>query len=95
MTSSRLVFRVHVIQRMAQRKIASAEIRAVLATGETIEEYPHETPYPSRLVLGWSGSRPLHVVVAENPGEAETIVITMYEPAPNEWEPGFRRRRPA
>lgn len=59
------------------------------------EEYPDDTPYPSRLVLGWVGSRPLHVVAADYPEDENTIVITVYEPEPNQWEAGFRRRRQA
>jgi hypothetical protein len=35
----------------------------------------------------------LHIVVAENSADAETIVITVYEPEPHLWEAGFRRRR--
>ena len=52
MVFSRLVFRVHAIQRMYQRTISAAEVRHVIATGETVEDYPDDTPYPSRLVLG-------------------------------------------
>ena len=66
MVFSRLVFRVHAIQRMYQRVISDAEVRHVIATGETVEDYPDDTPYPSRLVLGWNGRRPIHVVVADN-----------------------------
>jgi hypothetical protein len=77
------------------RDISEAEVRAVLTTGEAIEEYPDDTPDPSRLVLGWVGSRPLHVVAADNPEDEDTIVITVYEPEPNQWEAGFRRRRQA
>ena len=90
---SRLVFRVHAIQRMFQRAISPTDVRAVLTTGETIETYPDDTPYPSRLVLGWLAGRPLHVVAADNIETDETIVITVYEPALELWEPGFRRRR--
>ena len=95
MTFDRLIFRVHAIQRMALRNISEAEVRAVLTIGEAIEEYPDDTPFPSRLVLGGVGSRPLHVVAADNPEEEDTIVITAYEPEPDQWELGFRRRRPA
>jgi hypothetical protein len=58
-----------------------------------IEEYPEDTPYPSRLVLGWCGSRPLHVAVADNAAAQEMIVITVYEPDSAQWEPDLRRRR--
>lgn len=93
MASDRLVFRVHAIQRMFHRRITEAEVRHVLATGDVIEDYADDSPYPSRLVLGWCGSRPLHVVVAEKVEDHETIVITVYEPDPAEWDSTFRRRR--
>ncbi len=64
MTFERLVFRVHAIQRMFQCEISVGDIRQVLASGETIEDYPDDIPYLSRLILGWRGSRPLHIVVA-------------------------------
>lgn len=69
------------------------DIHQVLATGKTIERYPDDRPYPSRLVLGWRASRPIHVVVADNDAQQDTIVVTVYEPDPARWEPGFERRR--
>ena len=52
-----------------------------------------DRPHPSRLILGWCRGRPLHIVVADDSRADETIVITVYEPDPELWEPGFRRRR--
>src|SRR5262249_51397821 len=48
----RLVFRVHAIQRMYQRSISEEEVRIVIKTGETIEDYPDHFPYPGRLASG-------------------------------------------
>lgn len=93
MGSERLVFRVHTIQRMFERRISEEDVRRVLETGKTSESYPDDEPYPSRLVLGWSGARPLHVVVADNRDQDETVVITVYEPDPDRWEPDFSERR--
>ena len=78
---------------MVQRNIAVTDVHEVLATGEVIEVYPDDTPYPSRLVLGWRGNRPVHVVAADNTDIDETIIITAYEPGADQWETGFRRRR--
>ena len=89
----RLVFRVHALQAMFLRRISDEEVGDVLLNGRTIEEYPEDRPYPSRLVLGWPGSRPIHVVAADNPAEQETIIITVYEPDPERWEEGFERRK--
>jgi hypothetical protein len=89
----RLVFRVHAIQRMYERSISEEEVRIVVETGEIIEDYPADFPYPSRLVLGWHGPRPVHVVVADNTIDRENIVITVYEPDAAEWEADFKRRK--
>lgn len=90
---SKLVFRVHAVQRMFQRDVSVEDVRRVLRDGEEIERYPSDQPYPSRLVLGWSGRRALHVLVAENIIDDESIIITVYEPDRRHWDPGLRRRR--
>jgi hypothetical protein len=82
----RLIFRTHAIQRMFERGISRGEVR---------QRYPDDVPYASRLVLGWAGGRPIHVVAADNLEAHETIVITVYEPDLGRWEPGFRQRRRA
>jgi hypothetical protein len=90
--SQRVVFRVHAVQRMFERGISAADVCHVLSRGAIIEEYPTDEPYPSRLVLGWCQSRPIHVVVADNKPDDELIVITVYEPDPALWEE-LRRRK--
>lgn len=93
MRHMQIIFRIHAIQRMFERNVTESDIRDVLAKGETIENYPKDTPYPSRLVLGWRGNRPLHVVVADNVDEGQWIVITVYEPTPACWGADFKRRK--
>ena len=85
-----LVFRVHAVQRMFERHISQADVQAVVDSGEVIRDYPDDTPYPSRLILGWRGERPLHVVAADNHEAQETVIITVYQPDPAQWEPAFR-----
>ncbi len=53
MDAGPLVFRIHAIKRMFQRRISKEDVQEVLETGETIETYPDDEPYPSRLLLGW------------------------------------------
>ena len=94
MPEPRLIFRFHAVQRMFQRGISVRDVRAALETGETIETYSDDVPYPSRLVLGWvGGARALHVVVADNVAANDVIIVTVYEPDLVTWQPGFRRRR--
>jgi len=88
----KIVYRTHALERMFQRRIQSFEVRTTLENGETIEDYSNDKPYPSRLVLGRSGNRPIHVVVAENTEDDEWIVITVYVPDPALWNSDFRRR---
>ena len=63
----------------------------VLSIGEVIEDYPDDTPYPSNLILGWIKGRPIHVVAAHNSDEKEIVVITVYEPDPQQWVRGSPR----
>jgi hypothetical protein len=53
------------------------------------EEYPDDTPYPSRLIVGCYKGRVIHVVAADNFDDEEIIVITVYEPDTSEWDTGL------
>jgi hypothetical protein len=89
----RLIFRQHAIERMAARDIEPDEVRAVITHGEVIANYADDTPYPSRLMLGWIKDRPLHVVAADNDDDGETIIITAYVPDPTLWDEDFRSKQ--
>ena len=89
----KLTFRIHAIQRMFERQISPEDVRSVVESGETIQEYPDDTPYPSRLVLGWKIERPTHIVVADNDVANEKIIVTVYEPDPAQWTDDFKRRK--
>jgi hypothetical protein len=86
-------FRVHAVQRMFERRISAAKVRSVLDTGETIEDYSSEMPEPSRLILGFQGKRPFHVVTSENPETNITTIITVYIPDPAKWTKDSKSRR--
>lgn len=91
--SRRIKFRAHAIGRMFEWSVTPESIQGIIESGEMIKEYPDDRPYPSRLILGWDRQRPLHVVVADNRADDEWIVVTVYEPDPALWEPGFKRRK--
>ncbi|MGQ0578903.1 MAG: DUF4258 domain-containing protein [Betaproteobacteria bacterium] len=90
----KITYRVHAIQRMFERGISEADVRWVLSEGDEIASYSDDKPYPSRLLLGWRGGRPVHVVTAYSAKDDEHVVITVYEPNPALWEPDFKRRKP-
>jgi len=89
----KLLFRVHAVQRMFERNVSAKKVRQVLELGETIEDYSSEMPEPSRLILGFQGQRPFHVVTSEDPQENKITVITVYLPDPNKWKKDFRSRK--
>lgn len=92
MTYKRLILTKHATQQKMDWGIYFSEIEGVILSGEIIEEYSKDKPYPSRLILGFIGSRPVHVVVADNNEAKETYVITVYEPDRAKWDSSFRRR---
>ncbi|MBI4203361.1 MAG: DUF4258 domain-containing protein [Chloroflexi bacterium] len=92
MQHDEVIFRVHALVRMLQRDITDADVLRVLVEGEAIEEYLDDLPFPSRLILGWSGPKALHVVAAYDAARRQAIIVTVYEPDPKEWTEDFRRR---
>ena len=93
MNNPKVLFRVHAIQRMFERSISAKKISQSLQSGETIEDYSGEMPEPSRLILGFQGKRPFHVVTSENPETNEITIITVYIPDPDKWNKDFKSRR--
>ena len=78
---------------MFERDVSVKKVLGAIKSGETIEDYSSETPEPSRLILGFQGKRPFHVVTSENPEANELTVITVYIPDPNKWNKDFKSRR--
>lgn len=91
--AGRVVWRAHVLRRMVERGIGRTEIFGAILAGEVIEEYPDDSPYPSALLLGFAGGRPLHVVVSFDEAAPDTYIITVYEPSPDKFEPDWKTRR--
>ena len=93
MNNPKILFRVHAIQRMFERNVSAKKVSQALQSGETIEDYSAEMPEPSRLILGFQGRRPFHVVTSENPETNERTIITVYIPEPDKWNKDFRSRK--
>jgi hypothetical protein len=89
----RLVISAHAVQRMFARGISRDQVKSVIAGGETIAEYPDDSPYPSRLMFRFVGGRPIHVVVALDEDGGACIVVTAYVPGLDQWQPDFKTRR--
>lgn len=82
----------HIMLWLVQRNRATNDVENALLTGEIIETYEKDQPYPSCLVLGLSvNNECLHIVCGI--GEDELWLITAYYPNYHEWEQGFRMRK--
>jgi hypothetical protein len=87
------MYRAHAVQRMFEREVLPAMVRRALESGEMIEDYSAEMPEASRLILGFQGKRPFHVVTSENPEKNLITVITVYLPTAEKWKKDFRTRK--
>ena len=77
-----------------ERGITIFALEHALLTGEIIEQYPDDQPYPSCLVLGWLiSSDPLHVVCSKGDLEPALRIVTVYEPDEALWESDYRTRK--
>ena len=83
----------HALERMMERAISRGIVRKVLLTGEIIEDYPDDKPFPTALFLGWSEGEPFHVVTALDSSTGYCFIITVYRPDLNHFEPDSRTRR--
>lgn len=87
-----IIMTMHAAKRLEQRGISLKEVMDCIMTGEIIEQYPDDYPYPSCLTLGnINTSKPLHTVVGTN-GE-QLWIVTAYYPAPEKWLDDFKTRR--
>lgn len=83
----------HAIERMFQRGIPPDAILECIRTGEVIDSYPDDKPYPSALLLAVCDGLPVHVLVARESETGNCHVVTVYRPDPELWSSDFKTRR--
>lgn len=86
-------FRIHALQQMVLRHISRDDVVEIISSGELIESYPDDVPYPSYLMMGLVKKRTLHVVISYAPYPDVIYIITAYEPDSMRWEENYRRRQ--
>lgn len=80
------------MMRMEKRGIEPSDVRNCIMTGEIIEQYPTDYPYPSCLILGSKiFGNLIHVVIGC--GEGYLWLVTAYYPDPASWSDDMRQRR--
>ncbi len=82
----------HLVIRLLQRNITQHDIENALLSGEIIEQYEDDYPYPSCLVYGVNlNNEILHIVCGSN--GKELWIITAYYPDIVEWEKDLKTRK--
>jgi hypothetical protein len=76
-------------------RISLIEALEAISTGEIIEQYPDDKPYPSCLIFSrLRSNEPIHTVWAFNDTTKSSALITTYRPDPRRWIDGKKRRTP-
>jgi hypothetical protein len=83
----------HSVERILERNISTRCVKEVLLTGEILESYADDKPFPSYLILGWCEGYPLHVVAAIDTNKELCFIITAYRPDIEHFKSDFKTRR--
>jgi hypothetical protein len=89
----RILLTDHVFDKLRSIDLGLAEFESLLDAGIVIEETLLADGPVKELVLLIEWLRPLHLVVIVDEIRREERIVTVYEPEPTRWQPGFRRRR--
>jgi len=82
----------HFRTRLKERTMNFGDVRAVIHSGEIIEEDLKDIPNPSVLILGYKrDNKPVHAVVGID--DDKLYMITIYVPTPDKWKPDFKTRK--
>lgn len=82
----------HCLNRLSQRNIQLLDVKNAITTGQIIEYYYDDYPYPSCLILGYNlNNKILHIVCGIN--EEFVYMITAYYPDGDKWEKDMKVRR--
>lgn len=84
----------HIFLRLIQRSISIDDVQKAILSGEIIENYPEDYPFPSCLIFGYRAEGDvIHVVCAPNDEGTELWLITAYIPKEEKWMPDLKTRR--
>ncbi|PTL36645.1 hypothetical protein CLG94_02900 [Candidatus Methylomirabilis limnetica] len=91
----RYEFSKHAEREREADMISTTELEEALKRCDIIENYPDDPRWPSCLVLGFSGQRPIHAVCSVKRDPEELFLITVYDPSkrPEHWMDRYKRRR--
>ena len=88
----KVIITIHAQERLRQRGIKAKDVRNCVMTGEIIEQYPDDFPFPSCLIFGKTINGKILHVVASDEGTGSRI-ITAYFPGNIKFEDDLKTRR--
>lgn len=88
----RIIISKHAMERCRQRGIKQRDIKNCIFSGEIIEQYPDDFPFPSCLIFGYAVNDKIMHVVASDEGTASRI-ITAYFPNTDKFEDDLKTRK--
>ncbi len=88
----KVIISIHAQERLRQRCIKQKDIRNCIMTGEIIEQYPDDFPFPSCLIFGYTTDNKILHVVASDEGSMSRI-ITAYFPGTDKFHADFKTRK--
>ncbi len=87
-----VVISQHAFKRLRERSITINDILNGIKTGEIIEGYPEDYPYPSCLVLGFNVNS-IHIHIVCGVGDNKLWIISAYYPTLDKWEDDYKTRK--
>ena len=82
----------HAENRSRLRGISQDDIENCIKTGQIIEQYPDDYPFPSCLVFGYAvNRRVIHVVIGDSGDSAR--IVTAYDPDTITFKEDLKTRR--
>jgi hypothetical protein len=82
----------HADEEAAADQVSVSDVLKTIGSGEIIEQYPNDKPYPSCLIYSECSGQ-LHSVWAYNEVNSWAVLITVYRPDPKRWI-NWRLRKP-
>ncbi|MBI4668846.1 MAG: DUF4258 domain-containing protein [Elusimicrobia bacterium] len=84
----------HADEEMHNDDLTLEEVITSTVTGEIIESYSGDKPYPSCLVLGFNFlEEPIHTVWAHHKKNQASVLVTAYRPDSKYWLEDWKIRR--
>jgi hypothetical protein len=96
--SPKILWSRHAVSELAVEGWKRRQVEDAPRNGGAMEDYSIlHRPLPDCLVLAWltrtEPSTPVHVAVAIHEGRDRILVVTVYDPADEEWEDDWKTRK--